>query len=156
MAYFSWSVLPGARGVGALRQAGTLSARANSNAEKVGCFFGPLQPAHHFSCSNLCAAESACPILDRGYGDDDEVHQQPGNQYRITVLDPGIQSSTCITLTSKSNGDASVVQLSPFLGSIGGYTKDTADFRKQAGPRLLVLQYRAQHDHSIACVLPAV
>ncbi|KAF1779205.1 hypothetical protein GQ600_5883 [Phytophthora cactorum] len=93
MAYFSWSVLPGARGVGALRQAGTLSARANSNAEK---------------------------------------------------------------LTSKSNGDASVVQLSPFLGSIGGYTKDTADFRKQAGPRLLVLQYRAQHDHSIACVLPAV
>ncbi|KAF1780850.1 hypothetical protein GQ600_3542 [Phytophthora cactorum] len=82
-----------ARGVGALRQAGTLSARANSNAEK---------------------------------------------------------------LTSKSNGDASVVQLSPFLGSIGGYTKDTADFRKQAGPRLLVLQYRAQHDHSIACVLPAV
>ncbi|KAG3045602.1 hypothetical protein PC122_g24562 [Phytophthora cactorum] len=59
-------------------------------------------------------------------------------------------------LASKSNGGASVVQLSPFLGSIGGYTKDTADFRKQAGPRLLVLQYRAQHDHSIACVLPAV
>ncbi|KAF1780856.1 hypothetical protein GQ600_11679 [Phytophthora cactorum] len=127
MAYFSWSVLPGARGVGALRQAGTLSARANSNAEKI------------------VAMETS-----------DEVHQQPGNQYRITVLDPGIQSSTCITLTSKSNGDASVVQLSPFLGSIGGYTKDTADFRKQAGPRLLVLQYRAQHDHSIACVLPAV
>ncbi|KAF1785987.1 NAD(P)-binding domain [Phytophthora cactorum] len=61
----------------------------------------------------------------------------PGNQYRITVLDPGIQSSTCITviglpsLASKSNGGASVVQLSPFLGSIGGYTNDTADFRSR-------------------------
>ncbi|KAF1788055.1 hypothetical protein GQ600_26914 [Phytophthora cactorum] len=137
MAYFSWSVLPGARGVGALRQAGTLSARANSNAEKI------------------VAMETS-----------DEVHQQPrqsipyyciGPRYSIQYMYYRNWSPQCMPeLTSKSNGDASVVQLSPFLGSIGGYTKDTADFRKQAGPRLLVLQYRAQHDHSIACVLPAV
>ncbi|ETP52669.1 hypothetical protein F442_02355 [Phytophthora nicotianae P10297] len=36
-------------------------------------------------------------------------------------------------LAAKTNGGASVVQLSPYLGSIGCYTTETTGFLKQAG-----------------------
>ncbi|ETN14843.1 hypothetical protein PPTG_07096 [Phytophthora nicotianae INRA-310] len=99
------------------------TARANSNTESSSAG-GPTHRSAHQQCRYWYPQRAR----DWHQG---RAHEAVRSEYRRAIPHDALLPN--LQLAAKTNGGASVMQLSSYLGSIGSYTTETTGFFKQAG-----------------------
>uniref|UniRef100_H3H2D1 Short chain dehydrogenase n=1 Tax=Phytophthora ramorum TaxID=164328 RepID=H3H2D1_PHYRM len=124
------------------------TARANSSTEKLAAL-SPFKIVTMDTSDEASIVEAAHQlegvaidllINNAGIGLPSELASGTKNslmrQFEVNAVGPFLVSRTLLPnleLAAKTRGNASIVQVSSFMGSIGSCTKDTAAFFKQAG-----------------------